>query len=170
MASKNVLNFVIFIGLTLVRSETCTPCTLPWIPFQDHCYLFPNHMLTWHKAESYCTSFDREGYPGYPKSHLVSVHNQEENDWIKMRLVKKRQNYDNDYSAWIGYHYSPDDRGFVWSDQSSKDFEKWKDGQPNQVATFGISCTCFSGSSKSEVWLDKDCQSSKYFVCKRASS
>ena len=165
MASTNIVKFVILIGLTLVRSETCTPCTLPWIPFRDHCYLFPNHMLAWHKAERYCVSFDREGYS---EGHLASVHSQEENDWIRMRLVKKRQNYGNDYDAWNGYHYSPDNAGFIWSDQTSNDFENWKDGQPDNVATYGISCAILGGNS--EKWWDKDCQSSRYFVCKRAAS
>ena len=132
---------------------------------RDHCYQFPNHKLTWQKAERYCASFDREGYS---ESHLASVHSQEENDWIRMRLVKKRITDDKNYRAWNGYHYSPDHGSFVWSDQSSKDFENWADGQPDEVATFGITCAHFSASS--EQFIDKDCQKFYFFVCKRAAS
>ena len=83
MTTRSQLLFFIA-GMTLflrVSGYYCGPCQAGWIQFRYHCYMYspPNRLaLTFHDAETHCQSFSNPNGTG----HLVSVHDQLENDFI----------------------------------------------------------------------------------------
>uniref|UniRef100_A0A673HE22 C-type lectin domain-containing protein n=1 Tax=Sinocyclocheilus rhinocerous TaxID=307959 RepID=A0A673HE22_9TELE len=100
-------------------------------------YFIPKSM-DWSDAQTHC----RQNY-----IDLATMDDQTDQDEM-MRVI--RQVYNGD--VWIGLS----DGVFVWSDQSSSSFTRWKPGQPqNQL------CVNVEGG----YWFDRNCEDNVAFAC-----
>ncbi|CAJ0923651.1 unnamed protein product, partial [Mesorhabditis belari] len=84
---------------------------------------------SWYKAIDQKMTFDEAvAYCGSKKSHLVTIHSQEENDFVQ-ELAKSVNSLD---FFWIGLKRNPNkENAFEWTDGSSVDFTKWDESQPD---------------------------------------
>ncbi|CAJ0952981.1 unnamed protein product, partial [Mesorhabditis belari] len=84
---------------------------------------------SWYKGFGQWMTFDEaEAYCASRKGHLVSIHSQEENDFV-WKLAK---NFPANRSFWIGLKRNLDKgNAFEWTDGSSVDFTNWMVGEPD---------------------------------------
>uniref|UniRef100_A0A669B8V2 Mannose receptor, C type 1b n=1 Tax=Oreochromis niloticus TaxID=8128 RepID=A0A669B8V2_ORENI len=106
-------------ALTPAPPTTATPnCTDGWIkmPSRHVCYkIFPEdseERKTWYEARDYCRAIGGD---------LVSIHSSAD--------LLHTQSYS--YYHWYSIFAPDPDTGYVWSDGSPVNFQKWKDGEPN---------------------------------------
>ncbi|CAJ0952902.1 unnamed protein product, partial [Mesorhabditis belari] len=115
---------------------------------------------SWYKVIDQGMTFDEAvAYCASRKSHLVSIHSQEENDFV-WKLAK---NVHSNWEFWIGLKRNPNKgNAFEWTDGSSVDFTNWMVGEPdsNTHAELG------SGHGQWMVWSPTH---QRYFICKRSS-
>nr|XP_014353954.1 PREDICTED: lectin-like [Latimeria chalumnae] len=76
-------------------------CVDRWVSFDDRCFQFVAKPMDWMSAEAFCQRLVKG-------AHLVSVHSQEQNDFL-VKLV--RANMNSTPRTWIGAN----DRGTVSS-------------------------------------------------------
>ncbi|CAJ0923540.1 unnamed protein product, partial [Mesorhabditis belari] len=115
---------------------------------------------SWYKGFGQWMTFDEaEAYCASRKGHLVSIHSQEENDFV-WKLAK---NFPANRSFWIGLKRNPDKgNAFEWTDGSSVDFTNWMVGEPDSY-------------THAVLWNDKgkwgvDPPNEEFqFICKRDS-
>eukprot|EP00092_Neocalanus_flemingeri_P037866 GFUD01041219.1.p1 GENE.GFUD01041219.1~~GFUD01041219.1.p1 ORF type:complete len:465 (+),score=105.82 GFUD01041219.1:61-1395(+) len=91
--------------------------------------------------------------------HLVEFHNKTEED---MLLKHMRENYDDEFSFWIGARDAEAEASFMW-EQSGEELSyfNWHDGEPNNAGV-GEDCVEVSNFQK---WNDLDCDEYRLFVC-----
>ncbi|CAJ0923472.1 unnamed protein product, partial [Mesorhabditis belari] len=112
-------------------------------------YKVPNQKMTFDEAVAYCAS--RE-------SHLVSIHSQEEHDFV-WKLAKTVSWYD---WFWIGLKRNPDKgNAFEWTDGSSVDFTNWRVEEPGSNTHAYLHS--FDG-----IWRAYYPTDQSYFICKRS--
>jgi hypothetical protein len=95
-----------------------TECEPGFEPFQGYCYGFLDETRnSWQEGEDLCKSLQ-------PGSHLLTVHNQEENDFVSNRLddVLKGSSYGY---VWLGINDLADEGTLVNSDGSAVDYTNW---------------------------------------------
>jgi len=90
---------------------------------------------TWSAAQAQCRARGME---------LVSIHSQEENDFI-LDLT-------DGITTWLGLTDTAVEGIFEWTDGSALDFQNWYTGQPN-----GGNCVFMSGGSWEGEWADDEC-------------
>ena len=128
---------------TTVLSDTSTEsiCPLGWTEFQGNCYSFFSYETSWINAEMYC----RE-----ENSSLVSIHSQEENDFL-LSLA-------GEVNFWIGGYWKGEDALF-WTDFSENDFSDF-------YSSYYTGCLYqYRGNG----WSGKNCHSNTFtssFICK----
>ncbi|XP_075306468.1 lactose-binding lectin l-2-like [Odontesthes bonariensis] len=126
-------------------------CAQFWYSFNGRCYKYIATTMTWIDAELHCVS---EG------SNLVSIHSQEEENFVK-HLIR---NFDLAEGVnWIGLTDAQRNGAWLWSDGSKVDFTSWNGGEPNNS---GGSEECVHtnwGTNKG--WNDKECSFKYSFVC-----
>ncbi|CAJ0952940.1 unnamed protein product, partial [Mesorhabditis belari] len=115
---------------------------------------------SWYKVSDQRTSFDEaEAYCASQKGHLVSIHSQEENDFVQ-ELAK------NVISVWgfrIGIKRNPiNGNAFEWTDGSLVDFTNWMVGEPD-------SNTHALLRSLEGKWMGYSPTPQARFICKRNS-
>ncbi|CAJ0922814.1 unnamed protein product, partial [Mesorhabditis belari] len=105
--------------------------------------------MTFERAEAYCAS---------RKSHLVSIHRQEENDFVQ----KLAKTVPSNRLFWIGLERNPNEgNAFQWTDGSSVDFTNWYPGHDSSThALLG------SGGGN---WFSLFDTNQLRFICKRSS-
>ncbi|CAJ0924082.1 unnamed protein product, partial [Mesorhabditis belari] len=83
---------------------------------------------SWYKVSNQRISFDEaEAYCASRKSHLVSIHSQEEHDFV-WKLAKTVNSWDG---FWLGLKKNPNkENAFEWTDGSSVDFTNWDPEDP----------------------------------------
>lgn len=59
-------------------------------------------------------------------------------------------------NIWLGLYRTRGDGVFVWSDQRSSSFRKWKSGQPNTQLCVNV----YDG-----YWYDRNCEDYAPFAC-----
>ena len=91
MVSVNLLSFVLIITALARHASGCynLPCIPGWYPWRDHCYLvYPppeeTKWFTFDQGEEFCKGFQNKQVKG----HLVSILDQEEQDFV-IRLMSK---------------------------------------------------------------------------------
>ncbi|KAL3988682.1 somatostatin receptor 2 [Sarotherodon galilaeus] len=111
-------------ALTPAPPTTATPnCTDGWIkmPSRHVCYkIFPEdseERKTWYEARDYCRAIGGDLVSIHSSADLLHTQSYTYYHWI------------NQY--WIGLSAPDPDTGYVWSDGSPVNFQKWKDGEPN---------------------------------------
>ncbi|XP_064361440.1 dromaiocalcin-2 [Dromaius novaehollandiae] len=79
-------------------------CTSGWVPFDGRCYGFFPQELSWRRAESFCQRLGA-------RTHLVSIHNEEEHQAIISMLASSQPYSDSEEQeangdVWIGLRLS----------------------------------------------------------------
>ncbi|CAJ0923679.1 unnamed protein product, partial [Mesorhabditis belari] len=123
-------------------------------------WLYLEETASWYKFIDQRMTFDEaEAYCGGRKSHLVSIHSQEENDFV----WKLPKNVGSESLFWIGLKSNPNkENAFEWTDGSSVDFTNLKVGWPDSKSH----ALLWSLDGKWTVWSPTD---QFRFICKRSS-
>ncbi|CAJ0922820.1 unnamed protein product, partial [Mesorhabditis belari] len=123
--------------------ETQINRTMTWI-WELNGWSYLAKTASWYKAFDQRMTFDEvEAYCANRKSQLVSIHSQEENDFV-WGLAK---DVNSMWGFWIGLKKIPRRRQpFEWTDGSSVDFTNWNEGRP------GSSTHTYLGSGDGK-WL-----------------
>ncbi|NWH57210.1 MRC1 protein, partial [Geococcyx californianus] len=145
-------------GVTPPPPPTTTP--LPWcpdewqsIPQSSYCFkIFQGgreKMQTWFGARDVCRAIGGD---------LACIHSEEEQNLIS----SLRRDYLR-YSYWMGLSALDSSSGFIWSDGSPVNFEKWAYGEPNNYDG-NEKCGVFYGYN-SMYWNDLFCEHMLDYVC-----
>ncbi|XP_071501645.1 echinoidin-like [Diadema antillarum] len=133
--------FVVAVGLILpnLPGSSAGSCGCPplWTSFQGMCYrYFTTANVTWEEAERQCQSFTKpywdEGATTGQLGHLVSIHSQEEMDFLITLFESVRNKRSSSkHLVWIGLNDRATEGSFVWSDGSEVNFTFWRPNEPN---------------------------------------
>ncbi|XP_078365439.1 uncharacterized protein LOC144649742 [Oculina patagonica] len=126
-----------------VLSEICQP---GWGYFNGYCYFTSSVCASWLAAVSNCSTMG---------SHLVTVHNQEENVYIQHRHNGER--------SWIGLNDRSVEGSFVWTNREISRFRFWASKQPNNFKN--QDCVHTLGAKGGYTWNDVSCNNCYNFTC-----
>ena len=94
------------------------------------------------------------------KSHLVSIHNQnDENNLVNLLLEKSK-----DTVFWIGLSEPEGQKGYSWTDGSALNYLNWGIGEPNNHNGME-NCVELKIRDGQSWWNDNFCWASNHFVC-----
>ena len=113
-------------------------CPSGWDYFSGYCYLTSSVCAPWVTAVSNCSTMN---------SHLVTVHNQEENVYIQHRHNGER--------SWIGLNDRSVEGSFVWTNKEMISFQFWARQQPNNLKN--EDCVHTLGVEDGYTWNDVSC-------------
>ncbi|XP_053199133.1 lactose-binding lectin l-2-like [Scomber japonicus] len=99
-----------------LRRGHCPPF---WFSFNGRCYKYVSTDKTWSEAELHCVS---------ERANLVSIHSQEEQDFVKF-LIKNSDHAEG--HTWIGLSDHHKEGRWMWSDGSAVNFVFWNPREPN---------------------------------------
>uniref|UniRef100_A0A8B9M082 MRC1 protein n=1 Tax=Accipiter nisus TaxID=211598 RepID=A0A8B9M082_9AVES len=140
-------------GVTPPPPPATTPlpsCPEGWqsIPQSSSCFKVGREkMQTWFGARDFCRAIGGD---------LACIHSEEEQNLIAGL----------DYlhlSYWMGLSALDSDSGFIWSDGSPVNFEKWANGEPNNYDG-NEKCGVFNGYNNMK-WNDLFCEHMQDYVC-----
>ncbi|XP_059205973.1 lactose-binding lectin l-2-like [Centropristis striata] len=126
-------------------------CPAFWYSFNGRCYKYVSTRLTWADAELYCVS---EG------ANLVSIHNVDENNFVKS-LIKNSD--PSQGFTWIGLSDTQKEGGWMWSDGSAVKYFLWDAGQPSNYE--GREHCVHKNFGAYLRWNDLQCSNALPFVC-----
>ncbi|XP_078365442.1 uncharacterized protein LOC144649744 isoform X1 [Oculina patagonica] len=126
-----------------ILSEICQP---GWGYFNGYCYFTSSVCASWLAAVSNCSTMG---------SHLVTVHNQEENVYIQHRHNGER--------SWIGLNDRSVEGSFVWTNREISRFRFWASKQPNNHKN--QDCVHTLGAKEGYTWNDVSCNNCYNFTC-----
>ncbi|XP_071501609.1 echinoidin-like [Diadema antillarum] len=136
-----LLCFVVTVGLFMTKlpGSSAGACGCPplWTAFHGMCYrYFSAVRVTWEEAERQCQSFTKpcwdEGATTGQLGHLVSIHSQEEMDFLITLFDSIRnKRASGNQLAWIGLNDKTTEGSFVWSDGSEVNYTFWYPNEPN---------------------------------------
>ncbi|XP_039876748.1 lactose-binding lectin l-2-like isoform X1 [Simochromis diagramma] len=126
-------------------------CPLFWYSFNGRCYKYVATQMSWADAELHCVS---------QRANLVSIHNQEEEEFVKS-LIK---NFDHaEGLTWIGLSDIHKEDRWMWSDGCAVSFTYWDARQPDNTDTREhCGHTNYSNLKK---WNDNTCSVNLASVC-----
>ena len=93
-------------------------------------------------------------------SHLVTVHNQEENVYIQHRHNGER--------SWIGLNDRSVEGSFVWTNKEITSFRFWAPQQPNDWKN--EDCVHTLGANDGYTWNDVSCDNCYNYTCVQGKS
>ncbi|XP_072174556.1 echinoidin-like [Diadema setosum] len=119
--------------------------------------------VTWEEAERQCQSFTKpcwdEGATTGQLGHLVSIHSQEEMDFLITLFESVRnKRVSGNQQVWIGLNDKTTEGSFAWSDGSEVDYTFWAPNEPNNHSG-AQDCAHFSLGFK-HMWDDLQCDPS----------
>ncbi|KAM6174259.1 lymphocyte antigen 75 isoform 1-T1 [Erethizon dorsatum] len=128
-----------------------------WVQFQDSCYIFLQEAVKVKGIEdvrSQCTGHGAD---------MISIHNEEENDFILDTLKKQWKGPDD---ILLGMFYDTDDASFKWFDNSNMTFDNWADQDDDD----DLVDTCGFLHTKTGEWKRGNCEVSSVegTLCKAA--
>ncbi|KAM8764555.1 LOW QUALITY PROTEIN: low affinity immunoglobulin epsilon Fc receptor [Rhynchonycteris naso] len=130
------------------NGSMCNTCPEKWVNFQRKCYYFGESAKKWIQARYTCSIL---------QGRLVSIHNQEEQDFLAKHI--------NEKGSWIGLLDLNIEGEFVWVDKNPLDYSSWQTGEPNN-GDEGEDCVMMLGSGTATAismagyvtgWLHADC-------------
>ncbi|CAH3173842.1 unnamed protein product [Porites lobata] len=127
----------------IVLSDICPD---GWDYFNGYCYLTSTVCAPWVTAVSNCSAMN---------SHLVTVHNQEENVYIQHRHNGER--------SWIGLNDRSVEGSFVWTNKEIIRFHYWAPQQPNNLKN--EDCVHALGAEHGYTWNDVSCDKCYNYTC-----
>ncbi|XP_041483073.1 echinoidin-like [Lytechinus variegatus] len=155
---------------TGARAGCC--CPTYWTAFGQNCYRFFAYNKTWEDAENYCQSYSvpslgSGGTVIDSLGHLVSIHSQEEQNFISTVFTTSRKKETAPTAMWLGLHDISTEGEFEWTDGTPMDFTKWSPGQPDDYRT-REDCGQMRSDYGNNLWNDVGCQSGSipFFICK----
>eukprot|EP00057_Strongylocentrotus_purpuratus_P012674 XP_011667148.1 PREDICTED: macrophage mannose receptor 1-like [Strongylocentrotus purpuratus] len=135
-------------------------CPKLWRFFQGSCYRHFREEVNYTQAMANCRKIDMMNAG---QSDLISIHSQEEMDFIISTSEVQGNNND---PRWIGlYQPDPNDR-FVWSDGTDVSYTAWYQGQPNNRLGVEDCVHILRYKSGRELWNDIDCTMNFTYICK----
>ncbi|NXO51028.1 MRC1 protein, partial [Aramus guarauna] len=132
-----------------------TSCLDGWqsVPQSSFCFkIFQGErekMRTWFDARDFCRAIGGD---------LACIHSEEEQNLI----AGLKRDYLH-LSYWMGLSALDSDSGFIWSDGSPVNFEKWAHGEPNNYDG-NEKCGVFNGYNNMN-WNDLFCEHMQDYVC-----
>ena len=126
-----------------IRTDICPD---GWDYFNGYCYLTSSVCEPWVTAVSNCSAMN---------SHLVTVHNQEENVYIQHRHNSER--------SWIGLNDRSVEGSFVWTNKEIISFQFWAPQQPNNLKN--EDCVHTLGAKDGYSWNDVSCDNCYNYTC-----
>ena len=126
-----------------IRTDICPD---GWDYFNGYCYLTSSVCAPWVTAVSNCSMMN---------SHLVTVHNQEENVYIQHRHNGER--------SWIGLNDRRVEGSFVWTNKEISSFQFWAPQQPNNLKN--EDCVHTLGAKDGYSWNDVSCDNCYNYTC-----
>ena len=121
-------------------------CPAGWDYFSGYCYLTSSVCAPWVTAVSNCSTMN---------SHLVTVHNQEENVYIQHRHNGER--------SWIGLNDRSVEGSFEWTNKEIGSFHFWAPQQPNNLKN--EDCVHTLGAKDGYTWNDVSCDKCFNYTC-----
>ena len=129
-----------------IFSTSTDICQTGWTYFGGYCYFSSSACASWLTAESNCSAM---------KSHLVTVHNQEENVYIQHRHNGDR--------SWLSLNDRSVEGTFVWTNKEVSRFRFWAPKQPNNWNN--EDCVHTLGVRHGYTWNDVPCDKCFNFTC-----
>ncbi|XP_073910331.1 low affinity immunoglobulin epsilon Fc receptor [Castor canadensis] len=140
----------LWMEIQVSKGSACNTCPKQWLNFQQKCYYFGKSAKQWIQARFACS--DLEG-------RLVSIHSQEEQDFLTKHANKK--------GSWIGLRDLDVEGKFIWMDGTPVDYSNWHPGEPNNEGQ-GEDCVMMQGSGQ---WNDAFCRSQlDAWVCEQLAT
>nr|XP_045719085.1 low affinity immunoglobulin epsilon Fc receptor isoform X1 [Mirounga angustirostris] len=140
----------LWIELHTSNGSLCNTCPENWVNFQRKCYYFGEGPKKWIQARFAC---------GKLQGRLVSIHSQEEQDFLARHANRK--------GTWIGLRDLDREGEFIWMDQGPLNYSNWRPGEPNNGGQ-GEDCVMIQGSGE---WNDAFCGSRlDGWVCDRLAT
>ncbi|XP_036902809.1 low affinity immunoglobulin epsilon Fc receptor isoform X2 [Sturnira hondurensis] len=140
----------LWVELRVANGSMCDTCPEEWVSFQRKCYYFGEGAKRWIQARYACS--DLHG-------RLVSIHSQEEQDFLAKYVNKK--------GSWIGLRDLNIEGEFVWMDGSTLDYSNWRPGEPNNGGE-GEDCVMMLGFGQ---WNDAFCNTHlEGWMCERLAT
>ncbi|XP_063967633.1 echinoidin-like [Lytechinus pictus] len=144
-------------------------CPTYWSAFGQNCYRFFASNKSWEDAENSCQSYSVPslGSGGTiidSVGHLVSIHSEEEQNFVSTVFRDKRLKT-APTAMWLGLHDTSTEGEFEWTDGTPMDFTKWSPGQPDNWRTLE-DCGQMRSDYGNNLWNDAGCQNVPYFICK----
>ncbi|GMR52027.1 hypothetical protein PMAYCL1PPCAC_22222, partial [Pristionchus mayeri] len=118
------------------------------------CYQVSSNAQTWNEAQTTCRNMG---------STMASIHNQQENSFIRRLAVSKGAVN----GVFIGANITGKDKTFGWIDGTDWDFDNFYPGFP--IASRG-DCLAMDTLSNSGEWLNTDCSSKLPVACARQAA
>ncbi|CAJ0952895.1 unnamed protein product, partial [Mesorhabditis belari] len=130
--------------------------TMTFLDLDGWSYLAKN---AWYKVIDQKMTFDEAvAYCASRKSHLVSIHSQVENDFLRRfsRAIRSKETF------WFGLKRNPNKgSAFEWTDGSAVDFTNWGEGEPDS----GTHAALHGPEGK---WTVHPPTNTYRFICKRS--
>uniref|UniRef100_H3CQ11 C-type lectin domain-containing protein n=1 Tax=Tetraodon nigroviridis TaxID=99883 RepID=H3CQ11_TETNG len=131
-------------------------CADGWtaMPHFRNCYKF-FHNVDWSQRKSWGAANEDCMTRG---ANLVSIHNQEEEDFLSM--------YSKGSSKWIGLRNNPTDGGYTWSDGTPLSHTNWAPGEPNNHDGREDCVEMVTSANGSfSFWNDLNCDAHQDWIC-----
>ena len=144
--------FLSYLGLSL------TSCPDKWYSFDDYCYFkhdsFPtNNGTSWNDSRSACRNLEAD---------LISITSQAEHQFI-MNHIANNQHY------WVGYTDEGQEGKWIWSDNTSSKFTKWRtmSNEPNNLGGNENCAVVLRDCQENGEWIDVSCAKKYAYICKQ---
>ncbi|XP_065677191.1 uncharacterized protein LOC100206932 isoform X2 [Hydra vulgaris] len=132
-----------------VKKATNANCAEGWKGYANYCYFIyirdGSNEVDWFTSFSSCQNIG---------GNLLSIENQEENQFIQNKLIKVNGSYWIGLNKVLNFYIKPNKR-FEWSDNSYTQFFNWNKNQPDNIDDVE-SCVemNYNGWSDNELYLD----------------
>ncbi|XP_067261216.1 lectin-like [Chanodichthys erythropterus] len=150
-------------GFAVGRTDVTKHCDMPkacdvdgftdWFKVGHYCVKYFNTSANFTDAEFSCMKI-------VPGGHLVSVHNENDNEHL-FCIVKNMNS--NDTRVWLGGYRLFQTGKFRWIDGSYWDYKKWVSGEPNYNTTEEECVEMYW--KKNDEWNDAHCKDGKNYFC-----
>ncbi|XP_072044871.1 echinoidin-like [Amphiura filiformis] len=152
--------FIRLILLTILLSFSCKSeqdtgyCDVDWIPFEDYCYYVEAvTKLPFKEASNFCQILG---------GNLTSIHNSKEQSFLEEQFMEPIGE-----DLWIGLRDITNEGHFEWIDGSAAlSYTHWYPGEPDDYHR-GEACVHLWAKVVIGQWLDRGCNNSFYFICKK---
>ncbi|XP_015680026.1 low affinity immunoglobulin epsilon Fc receptor [Protobothrops mucrosquamatus] len=119
-----------------INASGCQICPKGWLLNKDKCYYFQMESQAWSFAHTKC-----EQYGG----NLVVIDDWNEQSFLASQMKGK--------AFWIGLSDMSSENNFVWVDNSTPKFTRWRLGEPDNGGR-GQDCVVMNSSGQ---WEDREC-------------
>ncbi|XP_034263322.1 low affinity immunoglobulin epsilon Fc receptor-like [Pantherophis guttatus] len=130
-----------------INASGCQICPKGWLLNREKCYYFNMGSQAWSQAEKKC---EDNG------SKLVII-----DDWVEQDFLTS---HINEKTFWIGLSDINNENNFVWVDNNSPSFTRWRTGEPNNSG-HGQDCVVMNSDGQ---WEDRQCgKSVDGWICEK---